>query len=133
MSIYEKAANWTVLIVDDELDNLIVAQELLSFYGARVLTAENGKEGLSVIENMLPTFILLDLSMPEMDGWEMLKHIRATPYWADLPVIALTAHAMVNDMERALAAGFDGYISKPFWLDTFWLEIERCLRPIKVL
>ena len=129
LAIHGQVANWTVLIVDDEPDNRVVPQELLKFYGAKVFSAENGREGLKSLAEMMPTFILLDLSMPEMDGWEMLKQIRADPRLAHLPVIALTAHAMAGDMERVFEAGFNGYIAKPYLLDTFWVELERCLTP----
>ncbi len=127
MSEGAAAANWTVLIVDDEPDNLSIPKEVLTFYGAQVYTAVDGVTGLKVLEDISPTFILSDLSMPNMDGWEMLKRIRANPRLANVPVIALTAHAMSGDQARAIEAGFDGYIAKPFWLPTFWTEIERCL------
>jgi len=122
-----EAANWTVLIVDDEPDNLSIPREVLTFNGAQVYTAADGIEGLEVLKTVTPTFILLDLSMPNMDGWEMLRQIRANPKTARIPVIALTAHAMSGDQEKVMTAGFDGYIAKPFWLPTFWSEIERCL------
>ena len=125
--ITKAAAQWTVLIVDDEPDNLTVPKEVLSFYGATVHTAEDGVEALQLLETITPTFILLDLSMPKMDGWETIKHIRADPKTAHIPIIALTAHAMSGDKERVEAAGFSGYIAKPFWFPTFWAEIERCL------
>ncbi len=128
--ITDAAAQWIVLIVDDEPDNLTVPKEVLSFYGAQVYTAEDGAEGLKVLETVTPTFILLDLSMPKMDGWETIKRIRANPKTARVPVIALTAHAMSGDRERVQEAGFDGYIAKPFWFPTFWSEIERCLSGI---
>jgi CheY-like chemotaxis protein len=128
MSIENEIANWVVLIVDDEPDNLGVPEQLFKFYGADVHMATNGLEGLKNLEKITPTFILLDLSMPEMDGWEMLKRVRADPKTEDIPVLALTAHAMVGDKERALEAGFDSYISKPFMFDTFLDEIQRALR-----
>lgn len=127
MTVLDDAVNWTVLIVEDEPDNLGVPEEILKFQGASVLTARDGIEGLEVLKTATPTFILMDLSMPNMDGWEMLKAVRGNPKTKDIPVIALTAHAMRGDADRALAAGFDGYITKPFWLTTFWNEIERCL------
>lgn len=132
----EQIKGWTVLVVDDEPDNLGVPRKVLTFYGAAVHTAENGMEGLRALAKMTggepaglptPTFILLDLSMPVMDGWAMLREIRANPRTKDLPVIALTAHAMEADRERALAAGFDGYITKPFRLDTLLRDIMACL------
>jgi CheY-like chemotaxis protein len=127
MSAEKKAAGWIVLIVEDEPDNLGIPETILSFYGAQVYTAEDGIEGLKVLERVTPTLVLLDLSMPRMDGWEMIKIVRADPRTARIPIIALTAHAMQGDRERALEAGFNGYITKPFWIETFWDEIERCL------
>lgn len=123
-------ADWTVLIVDDEPDNRIIAEKVLTFNGAKVMMAENGRLGLDVLGNLSPSFILLDLSMPEMDGWEMLKRLRADSRWNTIPVIALTAHAMLGDRERVMQAGFDGYIAKPFRLSTFMTEILRCFRTL---
>lgn len=119
---------WTVLIVEDEPDNLGVPEGILKYYGARVHTARDGRSGLSMLSSIAPTLILLDLSMPNVDGWEMLRGIRANPKTSQIPVIALTAHAMQGDRERALAAGFDGYITKPIMLDTFLDLIKQCLR-----
>jgi CheY-like chemotaxis protein len=133
-SLYNLAAGeiskWTVLIVDDEPDNLTIANKVLSFGGAKVYTARNGVEGLKVLEEVVPSFILLDLSMPEMDGWEMLKAIKANIKTEHVPVIALTAHAMMGDREKVMNAGFDGYIAKPFRLSTFTSEILRCFREL---
>ncbi|MBI5958192.1 MAG: response regulator, partial [Chloroflexi bacterium] len=122
---------WTVIIVDDDPDNLTIPKEMLTFLGAQVHTAENGVEGMELLATVKPTFMLLDLSMPKMDGWEMIKKIRANPETAGIPAIALTAHAMSGDKERVLEAGFNGYISKPFMLDTFLEEIQRCINHIK--
>jgi CheY-like chemotaxis protein len=119
--------DWTVLIVDDEVDNLGVAQKVLSYGGAAVHIARNGLEGLNVLETVRPTFILLDLSMPEMDGWEMFRNVRSKETLATVPIIALTAHAMSGDKERVLEAGFDGYIAKPFRISSFMEEISACL------
>jgi CheY-like chemotaxis protein len=126
-------SNWTVLIVDDEPDNIGVAQKILTFYGATVHTAVNGAEGLKVLKTVTPTFILLDISMPVMDGWEMLKHLRADERIARLPVIAVTAFAMTGDRERILEAGFNGYISKPFSLLTFVDNIKDVVRQANIL
>ena len=119
--------DWIVLIVDDELDNLGVAQKVLSYGGAVVHVARNGLEGLEVLKTIRPTFILLDLSMPEMDGWEMLRQVRADTNLGTIPMIALTAHAMSGDRERALEAGFDAYIAKPFRINSFMEDILACL------
>jgi len=119
--------HWIVLIVDDEPHNVGVVEKVLTFSGARVITAEDGIEGLRVLDEVTPTFILLDLSMPNMDGWEMHRRIRSRHEIRDVPVIALTAHAMLGDRERVLAEGFNGYIAKPFRIGTFLDEIQNCL------
>lgn len=123
-------SSWTVLIVDDQPDNLAIARKVLGFGGAAIHTAENGVQGLAVLETITPSFVLLDLSMPEMDGWEMLRRMREKVETQDIPVIALTAHAMAGDRERVMEAGFDGYIAKPFRLSTFMSEILRCFREL---
>lgn len=122
---------WTVLIVDDAPDNVEVARKVLSFNGSTVHIAEDGILGLAKLQEIDPTFILLDLSMPNMDGWQMLTEIRQLPAYKDLPVIALTAHAMEGDREKVLEAGFDGYIAKPFRLASFLQDIMDCLDKIE--
>jgi CheY-like chemotaxis protein len=133
-ALYNLAAGeiskWTVLIVDDEQDNLTIAEKVLSFGGAKVYTARNGLEGMKILEEVTPSFILLDLSMPEMNGWDMLKAIKSDLKTEQIPVIALTAHAMMGDRQKVMDAGFDGYIAKPFRLSTFTSEILRCFREL---
>ncbi|HEX3053756.1 MAG TPA: response regulator [Aggregatilineaceae bacterium] len=105
---------WKVLVVDNEPDNCAVIKDVLEFYGVDVVkVAKNGAEGLEVLEHFKPTLILLDLSMPRMDGWEMLKHLKAKSEAVTASVIALTAHALPEDQIRVMAAGFDGYLQKP--------------------
>jgi CheY-like chemotaxis protein len=106
-------STWMVLLVDDEPDNLEVVADTLDFYGVAIKTATDGNEGLAVLESFTPDFILLDLSMPHMNGWEMRKRVKDDPQTCHIPIIALTAHAMTGDAERALEVGFDGYITKP--------------------
>jgi CheY-like chemotaxis protein len=120
-------ANWNVLIVDDDLDNLGVAEEYFEFLGATVRTAHDGEKGMAALEEFTPTVILLDLSMPNMDGFQMLARVKDNPDTESIPVIALTAHAMPSDRERAMASGFDGYITKPFILSTLLSEIKHWL------
>jgi CheY-like chemotaxis protein len=118
---------WTVLVVDDELDSQEVASRILRHYGAYVHTAFNGKFGLELACRVRPKFIISDLSMPVMDGWEMLKEIKLNPATRDIPVIALTAHAMVGDRERAIAAGFHNYLTKPLTVKTFMGNLMQLL------
>lgn len=104
---------WNVVVVDDELDSLMVAQMLLEMAGANVMTASNGSEALTLIREKLPSFILSDLSMPEMDGWRLIQELAKDRDTASIPIIALTAHAMHGDRERAIRAGFTNYLTKP--------------------
>jgi two-component system, cell cycle response regulator DivK len=124
MTLQDVVSQWTVVLVDDEPDNIGVVEKLLTFYGAKVHVATNGVEGLKVLETVTPTFILLDLSMPIMDGWEMFEQLKVNVATAPLPVFALTAHAMPEDIERVKNVGFDAYIPKPIRIATFMLEIQ---------
>lgn len=118
---------WTVLIVDDQMDNVNVARTALEFYGAKVYVAANGREGLALLQTINPTVILLDLSMPVMDGWEMFRQLRSRPELAGVPIIAVTAHAMYDDRCRVLKAGFDEYIPKPYDIDDFVTRIQSVI------
>lgn len=104
---------WDVLVVDDEPDSLEVATRWLKISGATVYTAINGRAGLARAREVKPRFILADLTMPEMDGWELLYEIKQDLDLQNTPVIALTAHAMHSTKERAAQAGFVAHISKP--------------------
>lgn len=121
------SANWKVLVVDDERDNLEVITRLLQFLGSSVITAENGVEALEKLETEKPTFILSDLLMPEMDGWKLFEKIRKDATNAQIPIIAVTASTMTVDAKSAHAYGFDGFIAKPFSISIFITEIQRCL------
>jgi len=120
-------SQWKILVIDDDTDNLDVASQYLEFVGATVRTASSAQEGMAILDAFEPTFILLDLSMPVMDGWEMFKLLRARPQTASTPIIAVTAHAMQGDVVRALEVGFDGYITKPFMLKSLLDDIKSCL------
>ena len=111
--------NWCVLVVDDEADSLEVAQTLLEMCGATILTARNGQEGLEKAIQHRPQFILSDLSMPEMNGWQLLHALKNDLRTRDIPVIALTAHAMQGDRELGCAVGFHNYLTKPLVPETF--------------
>jgi CheY-like chemotaxis protein len=127
----ENLQEWRVLIVDDQKDNLAVAEMVFNFHKAEVRVAHNGVEGLEILKEYKPTLILMDLSMPEMTGWDMFKLVRADEATAHIPVIALTAHAMSGDEERVMAAGFDGYIAKPFSVATIVFQIQTILKKLK--
>jgi CheY-like chemotaxis protein len=111
--------DWKVLVVDDEPDSLLVAGMMLEMCGATLFSASNGQDGLEIAKHELPRFIVSDLSMPVMSGWQMLYNLQETPITAHIPVIALTAHAMVGDRERAMEVGFHNYLTKPLRPETF--------------
>lgn len=122
-----EVADWDVVVVDDEGDNLGVVELVLSFNHVTVRSATSGVEGLRLLETATPTFVLVDIQMPEMSGYQVLERIRANSAWKELPVIALTAHARAEDQEEILSAGFTGYISKPITVMTFVDEIQSIL------
>jgi two-component system, cell cycle response regulator DivK len=121
---------WVVLLIDDDLDNIGVAKKILTFYGATVHVANNGQQGLDMLQTLVPTIILCDLSMPIMDGWEFLKTVKADPNFKHLSVVALTAHAMQGDEQQVRAAGFVNYIAKPFTIATFLHEVRKVVLSI---
>ncbi len=106
-------SDWNVLIVDDEPDNRGVLEFVLTSYDAAVRTASTGQQCLQMMEAEKPTLLLADIQMAGMSGMELLVKVRENEQWKDIPVIAITAFAMPGDRERILAAGFNGYISKP--------------------
>jgi CheY-like chemotaxis protein len=120
-------ANWTVLVIDDDPDALEIVTMLLSLYGAKVVTASNGREGLEAVRQHRPRFVIADLSMPEMSGWDMVGVLKNDRTTLDIPVVALTAHAMSGDRTRALAVGFHNYLSKPLRPETFVGELLALL------
>lgn len=109
----------TILLVDDNLANRVLAMKLLRARGHEIVEAEDGEAAVALARERRPALVLLDLGLPGIDGWETLRRIRADEASRDLPVVAVTAHAMVGDRERAMAAGFDGYLSKPIDASTF--------------
>jgi CheY-like chemotaxis protein len=101
-----------IAVVEDNPDNRLLVRVILdSFY--EVTEYETGTSALEGLQSDMPDLVLLDVSLPEMDGTEVLRRIRADARLHELPVIALTAHAMATDREKFLAAGFDDYVSKP--------------------
>ena len=120
-------AHWIVLVVDDEPDSLEVAARILRHYGAEVITAGDGKEALIKLGTIRPTLIISDLSMPVLDGWGLIYELKRNRVTIDIPVIALTAHAMVGDRTRAISAGFHNYLTKPLTPATFMKDLLRLL------
>jgi CheY-like chemotaxis protein len=117
----------TILIVEDTPANLALATKLLHAAGHEVLAADTAAAGIALATQRLPDLVLLDLGLPDVDGWEALRRLRSEPRGRGLRVVAFTAHAMVGDRERALAAGFDGYLSKPIDFATFAASVGGLL------
>ena len=104
---------WTVLLVEDEFDSLQMVSKILKHHGINVHIAKNGRECLEVLENLEPRAVVMDLAMPEMDGWATLVEMRANPGTAHIPVIAITAYHSADVARDARQAGFDAYFPKP--------------------
>jgi len=116
-----------IAVVEDNADNRLLVQAMLADQ-YEVVGYETGSEALTGMEQEKPDLVLLDISLPGMDGTQVLAKIRAEERLKELPVVALTAHAMAGDREKYLAAGFDEYISKPIVDEKVLLEIlERLL------
>ncbi|WP_119070952.1 response regulator [Aggregatilinea lenta] len=106
-------SQWHVLIVDDEPSNIGVLELVLDFHNVKTRLATSGQECLQMLAAERPSFLLVDIQMPGMTGYELLENIRDNEQWQDIPVIAVTAHAMSGDEEQIIRAGFKGYIPKP--------------------
>ena len=126
-------AGWDIVVVDDEPDSLEVAEIILDAYGANVHTGTNGAEGLAQVRKIRPLFVISDISMPVMDGWGLIHELKNDRTLMDIPTIALTAHAMVGDRERAISAGFHNYLTKPLTANTFIYDLLKLLMDIPEL
>jgi CheY-like chemotaxis protein len=113
------------LIAEDNAVNRELLRELLESRGYDVVEACDGQEALTVIEQTRPDILLLDIGMPKMDGFAVVRELRQDPRLAKLPVIAVTAYAMQGDREKVLGSGFDGYLSKPINVKALEQELER--------
>lgn len=102
-----------ILVVEDNSDNRILIGDVLRSLDHEVIEANDGVEGVQKAKEHLPALILMDLSLPHKDGWQATREIKSDPKMNNIPIIALTAHAMVGDKERAMEAGCDDYITKP--------------------
>ena len=105
--------NHTVLLVDDDMHNQKIFDTVLRHHGFNVRMATTGEEALREARAHLPDLILMDLSIPVVDGWECTRQLKAAEATRHIIILALTAHAMRGDQERAIAAGCDGYLAKP--------------------
>ena len=115
-----------ILYVEDNEDNIYILKRRLGRIGYDVAIATDGAQGIAMASELKPDLILMDLSLPVMDGWEATRRLKAAPETQAIPVIALTSHAMVGEREKALAAGCDDFDTKP-------VELQRLLGKIRAL
>jgi CheY-like chemotaxis protein len=118
-----------LLVEDNEMNRDMLSRRLLR-RGYEVLIALDGESGLSLAESEAPDLILMDMSLPILDGWEATRRLKAASATQHIPIIALTAHAMSSDRDRALEAGCDDYDTKPIELPRLLEKIEALLSPI---
>jgi CheY-like chemotaxis protein len=116
-----------ILIIEDNAANMQLMAYLLNAFGHTVLEAMNGEIGLATTRQALPDLVLCDLQMPGMDGYEVARRFKLDLHLVTIPLIAVTAYAMVGDRDRVLSAGFDGYIPKPINPELFVSEVEEFL------
>ena len=116
-----------ILLVEDREDNRVLARKLLERAGFRVVEATDGREALEQVTAQRPDLLLLDMSLPLVDGWTVARTLRQSPDLKDLLIVALTAHAMDGDRERAREAGCDEFLTKPIEVAKFIPTIRRIL------
>ena len=117
----------TILYVEDNADNRKLVRRVLEVEGYSVVEATNGMECLERLESQPMDLVLMDINMPDMDGYTLTSKIKAMSKFAGLPIVAVTANVMRGDRERSLQAGCDGYIQKPIDIDNLSVQIERFL------
>jgi len=116
-----------ILIIEDNPSNLKLVKTLLTIEGYEIQTASNSEEAIELLNTFRPLLILMDLQLPGMDGLELTQKLKGDPRFQKIIIVALTAYAMSRDKEKALAAGCDGYMTKPIDVNTFPTEIKRYL------
>lgn len=117
-----------ILYIDDDLSNRLLVRRVLGASGMEVEDADNARAGIQKAVTNPPDLILMDISMPDMDGLAATAAIRSMPIICEIPIIALTANVMQGDRERTLSAGCDGYIGKPIDVDTFADQVSQYLK-----
>ena len=119
--------NLKVLYIEDNVDNMRLVERALESRGYQFLWGENGRRGLSLAESENPGVILLDINLPDIDGYDVARRIRANKQLLNVPIIAITANALRADAEKALEAGCDVYMAKPINIRELWARVEAFL------
>jgi CheY-like chemotaxis protein len=118
-----------ILIIEDNPTNMELMVYLLKAFGHLPILAFDGEDGINMVKLEAPDLVVCDIHLPKMDGYQVVKYLKSDPALNAIPVIAVTALAMVGDREKLLGAGFDGYIGKPIEPDNFVRQIETFLQP----
>ncbi len=118
----------TILYVEDNRDNRMLVRRVLAAAGYNMREAANAAEALKILETAKPDLILMDINMPDKDGYTLTTEIRKIPGLRDIPIIAITANVMRGDREKSFEAGCDGYIQKPIDIDLLTEQIQAFLR-----
>ncbi|OQY36317.1 MAG: response regulator [Chloroflexota bacterium] len=118
-----------ILCVEDNQRNRTLVKRILEFEGYEVQEAENAHRALEMLKTMTPALILMDINMPEVDGFTLTRQLRKLPQLSNIPIIAITANAMKGDKERTLQAGCDSYIEKPIDVDLLITQVNSYLTP----
>lgn len=117
-----------ILLIEDNYQNRYMITFLLEKHGYEVIQAEDGATGIDLAAKVKPNMILLDIQLPNMDGYSVARALRKDPSLNSVPIVAVTSFAMFNDREKALGAGCDGYLEKPVNPETFIGDIERFMK-----
>jgi two-component system cell cycle response regulator DivK len=117
-----------ILYIEDNHENRLLVRRILEAEGYSMIEATDGPTGLEVAAQMQPDLILLDINLPEIDGYDLAKRFRETPNLTDVPILAITANVMHGDRERTLEAGCDGYIQKPIDVDQLPNQVRAALK-----
>jgi CheY-like chemotaxis protein len=118
-----------VLLVEDNEDNRTIYSTVLRYLGYQVIEAVDGLEAVALARSERPALILMDISIPGMDGWEATRVLREDPSTHDIPIVALTAHALADDRKRAMEVGFNSYLAKPIEPNAVVAEVRRFIGP----
>jgi len=117
-----------ILVIEDNLDNLEMVSFLLERGGFQTISATDGRSGLETARTDQPDLILMDLTIPEIDGWHLAQQLKQDPATAKIPLLAMTAHILPGDRKKAMDSGCDGYITKPLDIPNFIPTIEKYIK-----
>jgi CheY-like chemotaxis protein len=121
-------SDWLVLVIEDETDSLEFVQGLLEHHGINSIGVSSGEQALDAIQEIRPNLIIVDLALPGLNGWDLLKRFKAAPALKQVPMVAITAYHTAELAEQAIEAGFDAYFAKPLDATSFVRELEGIIQ-----